>query len=167
MVCITIPKDQRTAGRMSTPSYHPIRMIKITFPAPLPLWRHLFWQLRCLHFCTAVRESQSQLTAPFFLPFSASNDCVIEETKCYPNTMSSMLWCHCHPSATHSLSTYTPEVPRLSLAECSKHFIECVFVNTYYFLVLTPMNKALIPFNQYTYLPKIHVLSPYASSHYL
>lgn len=86
MVCITIPKDQRTAGRMSTPSYHPIRMIKITFTASLPLWKHLFWQLQCLHFCTAVRESQSQLTAPFFLPLSASNDCVIEETKCYPNT---------------------------------------------------------------------------------
>lgn len=138
-------------------------MIKITFPVPLPLWRHLFWQLRCLHFCTAVRESQ--LMAPFFFPLSASIDCVIEETKCYPNT--------CVPcggvvaicaSATNSLSTYMPEVPHLSPAECSKHFIECVFVNTYYFLVLTLMNKALIPFNQYTYLTKIHVLFPYASS---
>lgn len=101
-----------------------------------------------------------------FLPPSFSLiDCVIEETKSYPNT--------CVPcggviaicaSATHSLPTYTPEVPHLSPAECSKHFIECVFVNTYYFLVLTFMNNALIPFNQYTYLPKIHVLFPYASS---
>ena len=37
MVCITIPKDQRTAAGCQLPSYHLVRMMKITFPDTRPL----------------------------------------------------------------------------------------------------------------------------------
>lgn len=163
MVCITIPKDQRTAAGCQLPSYHLVRMIKITFPAPLPLQRHLFWQLQCLHFCTAAQESQ--LMAPSSSLFQPPLTVSLRRLSAF---QTSQVPCggaiaNC-VSATCSLSTYTSEVPHPSLAERSKHFYRCVFVNTSYFLVLTPMNKALIPFNQYTYLPKIHDLFPYASS---